>query len=156
MWPPPLPTGVAVGVGPALGREQDCCKGGTDVTGAERIPDSGLHWGLTQLTDRGRTFMFSMGVRPLCGPTLMGGRSVCVDRLCWEGVECGLRLLQRVSPSSCQRAPSLHARTDALCLPSTLRASALPRQSMDSITRKLSVGSEKHEFGDQAWKAKLM
>lgn len=40
-----------MGVGPALGREQDCCKGGTDVTGAERIPDSGLHWGLTQLTD---------------------------------------------------------------------------------------------------------
>lgn len=62
----------------------------------------------------------------------------------------------KVSPSSCQRAPSLHAHTDALCLPSALRASALPGQRMDSVTRKLSVGSEKHEFGDQAWKAKLM
>lgn len=76
MWPPPLLTGIAVGVGPALGREQDCCKGGTDVTEAERIPDSGLHWGLTQLTDRGRTFVFSMGVRPLCGPTSSGGSRV--------------------------------------------------------------------------------
>lgn len=67
-----LLTRVAVGVGPALGREQDCCKGGTDVTGAERIPDSGLHWGLTQLTDRGRTFLFSMGVRPLVWTGFVG------------------------------------------------------------------------------------
>lgn len=69
---------------------------------------------------------------------------------------CGLRPLQRISPSSFQQAPSLHAHTDVLACPSALWASALSRQSMGSITRKLSVGSENHEFGDHAWKAKLM
>lgn len=61
-------------------------------------------------------------------------------------------LLQQVF----QRHPHCRLAWMRSAFPSALRASALPRQSMDSLTGKLSVGSENHEFGDQAWKAKLM